>query len=203
MNLSELGYYTMLNAERINSIKLCVKHIVNDAVPGAFVDCGVNKGGSSMLMAILLDHYRQTHRKIYMYDTFTGMPKPGKFDRKGKGEFTGYSKNWCQCPLPEVKQNMALTEYPSQNIVYAEGLIEDTVHKIIPEEIALLHLDMDFYSPTKAGLINLMPLISKGGYLVIDDYGCWKGCRKAVNEVLGDDIEFTYKPDYSQRILKI
>jgi len=62
-----------------------------------------------------------------------------------------------------------------------EGLIEKTLPRTIPDRIAFLHLDMDLYAPTLHALRYLYPRMSKGGVLIIDDYGHWKGARKAVD----------------------
>ena len=51
----------------------------------------------------------------------------------------------------------------------------------LPKKICILRLDTDFYSSTKIELEKLWPLLSKNGILIIDDYGFWQGCKKAVD----------------------
>jgi O-methyltransferase len=60
--------------------------------------------------------------------------------------------------------------------------VEDTIPASVPEQIALLRLDTDWYESTKCELEILFPRLVKGGVIIIDDYGCWQGARKAVDE---------------------
>jgi hypothetical protein len=91
---------------------------------------------------------------------------------------------WAFSTLETVKQTMSLSDYPSDNIQYIKGRVEETIPAIMPEKIALLRLDTDWYESTKHELIHLFPKLVKGGVLIIDDYGFWKGARKAVDEYI-------------------
>ena len=73
-----------------------------------------------------------------------------------------------------------------QTVHIIKGLFEDTItkYKMNIGKIALLHLDGDWYESTKVSLENLFDNIVPGGYIVIDDYGHWRGCKKAVDEFL-------------------
>jgi hypothetical protein len=89
---------------------------------------------------------------------------------------------WCYSTLDEVKNNMAKTNYPSEKITYIQGKVEETIPNILPNKIAILRLDTDWYESTKHEMIHLFPLLVKGGVLIIDDYGHWQGARKAIDE---------------------
>src|SRR5690606_23062787 len=80
------------------------------------------------------------------------------------------------------KATMSLSAYPAGNIRYVAGKVEDTIPAVIPDKIAILRLDTDWYSSTKHELVHLFPKLSNGGILIIDDYGHWEGARKAVDE---------------------
>jgi hypothetical protein len=84
--------------------------------------------------------------------------------------------------LADVKRNMALTGIESDQMIFVKGKVEDTIPNTIPEQIALLRLDTDWYESTKHELIHLYPKLIKKGILIIDDYGHWKGCKEAVDE---------------------
>ena len=77
---------------------------------------------------------------------------------------------------------MFSTGYPKSKIKFVKGMVEKTIPKTIPRKISLLRLDTDFYKSTKHELENFFPLLSVGGVIIIDDYGSWKGARKAVDE---------------------
>jgi len=151
---------------------------------------------------------------IYAFDTFEGMSKPSEFDMdlkdvNAKKTYDQYSKKnekWCYGSLEEVKNN--LSNYDAdyyKKFKFAKGKVEDTlkIKENLPEKISLLRLDTDFYESTKIELEVLYPKLSKGGILIIDDYGHWKGSQKAVDEYfdLGNNFEFMHRIDYGTRLL--
>lgn len=180
--------YTLTSTERKFALYKAVQYIINNDIEGDFVECGVWKGGSTMLIAHTLLRLNATNRKIYLYDTFEGMVEPTKGDRLiGRESIdTQYiwekRKKWCYASLDKVKKNMISTGYPEKNIIFVKGKVEDTIPSKIPSKISLLRLDTDWYESTKHELIHLYPLLSKNGVLLLDDYGCWAGAKKAADE---------------------
>lgn len=186
--------YTMTSVERMYALYLSLNYIVDNNIDGDFVECGVWKGGSSMLIAEFLASKNIAHRKIFMYDTFEGMSAPTEKDvdiiRETSAEklLAQNSKEvsdsvWCYSSLDEVKRNMGLTRFNQNNIVYVKGKVEDTIPHTMPNnELALLRLDTDWYESTKHELNHLFPLLQQKGVLIIDDFGHWDGAKKAVLE---------------------
>lgn len=173
-----------------------VKYVAAKNIPGDLVECGVWKGGSAMLMALTLMKCGITDRKIYLYDTFEGMSEPTTADEDLKGNKAGQllkeqdkhgEKNvWCYSTLEEVKKNMAGTGYPEGNIILVKGKVEDSIPGTIPSSISLLRLDTDWYESTYHELKHLYPILTEKGVLIIDDYGHWKGARKAVDQYISE-----------------
>jgi hypothetical protein len=185
--------YTMTSVERMYALYHSVNYVLDSKIEGDFVECGVWRGGSSMLIAKCLAKRGQGDRKVYLYDTYEGMSKPDGFDvtvdsqedAMGKFESTATSEDssdWCYASLEEVQQNMRKTGYEQENITFVKGKVEDTIPGTIPGKIALLRLDTDWYQSTKHELEHLYPLLEKRGVLIIDDFGHWEGCKKAVVE---------------------
>ena len=164
---------------RAEFLKEAVHKVTN--IPGDFVECGVWRGGNCMLMATELQKMGQ-NRKIWLYDTFEGMPKPGEHDVKfdGKKAKDIWYEDWCRASLSDVEKNMVSTGYT--NWICIVGDVLKTIPKNTPKQIALLRLDTDFYESTKHELIHLYPLLEKDGVLIIDDYHSWQGSRKACDE---------------------
>ena len=168
-----------------------VKYIVENKIPGDIVECGVWRGGITQLAALTMIHLKDTSRKIYLYDTFEGMPKPEDEDldwdgnraldtwRKItlKGEKWGFGGD-----INSVNQLMLSTKYPKEKIIITKGKVENTIPNVIPKKISLLRLDTDFYKSTLHELNHLFPILVLGGILVIDDYGYYLGSRKATDE---------------------
>jgi O-methyltransferase len=189
---AQTKHYTMTSPERMYALFEAVTYIEKAGIPGDIVECGVWRGGSMMLAAYTLKNLGCTHRTLWLYDTFQGMAKPEAIDQKSlpavsplkkwtKQERDGFV-DWCYAPLDDVVKNLASTEYPPDKVKFVEGKVEDTLPTHLPAEIALLRLDTDFYSSTLHELTYLFPRLSEGGVLIIDDYGCWVGARKATDE---------------------
>jgi O-methyltransferase len=200
--------YTMVEKERCYALYQSVLYILQNNIPGHFVECGVWKGGSAMLIAFVLLQRGISDRKIYLYDTFEGMAKPGEMDgphEKAEWEsmqVTETLNKMCYAPVEEVKTNLAKTGYPADNILWVKGKVEETIPGTIPQYIALLRLDTDWYESTKHELVHLYPLLSAKGVLIIDDYGAWQGARKAVDEYLTKQgAAFLHRIDWTGRLL--
>ena len=200
--------YTLVPVERCFVLYQTVQYIIKNNIEGDFVECGVWKGGSSMLMAYTLQDAGISNRKIYLYDTFEGMTKPGEMDgpeekdQWEQGKVTDTLNNMCYSPIEEAKANMDKTGYPVENIIIVKGRVEDTIPRTISSKISLLRLDTDWYESTKHELVHLFPLLEKNGVLIVDDYGAWQGARKATDEYFNKIPNIFFgRIDYTGRIV--
>jgi hypothetical protein len=184
--------FTMTSVERIYGLCLAVDYVSRRRIPGAIVECGVWKGGSAMAAALTLKRAGDDQRNIVLFDTFRGMTPPREVDRDVSGrsaaellesEDPASSLVWAAASLSEVQRNLASTDH--KRVEYVEGDVADTIPSRAPQEIALLRLDTDWYESTRHELVHLFPRISRGGILIIDDYGHWSGARRAVDEYFG------------------
>lgn len=189
--------FSTSSPERIYAYYSAVEYIVKSGIPGDFAECGVFRGGSSMALALTLLKMQDTSRKLYLYDTYAGMPKPTEKDKDihrdyklafktwEKGLKDGYNE-WRYAPLEEAKKNMFSTGYPQENMIFVKGKVEDTIPGTIPSKIAILMLDTDFYESTYHELKHLFPILSKGGILIFDDYGSWTGEKEAADRYFSE-----------------
>lgn len=204
--------YTMTSPERLYSLLEAVRYIVQNQIPGAVVECGVWRGGSMMAAALMLSQLDRADRELYLFDTFNGMPKPKSVDRTYDGTAGGEifedlqtgddCSDYCRASLDEVQEVLKSSNYPMSNVHFIKGKVEETVPEYAPTPIALLRLDTDWYDSTKHELSHLFPRLSHGGVLIIDDYGHWHGCRKAVDEYFShaDRRIYLARIDYTGRI---
>lgn len=179
--------YTMTSKERLFALYQAVNYIQENNIEGDIVECGVWKGGSSMMAALSLSK-KEHQRNLYLYDTFEGMNEPTENDINMIGEAaenTWQGRDKCEAGIEEVKKNMASTAYSMEKTLYIAGMVEETIPKTIPNKIAILRLDTDWYESTYHELVHLFPKLVSGGVLIIDDYGHWQGAKKAVDEYFG------------------
>lgn len=183
---------SMTSIERMFSLYTSTEYVLKNNIKGDFVECGVWKGGSSLLIALILKKNNITDRNIYLYDTFEGMSEPTAEDVDLNGvsakkqltdsNIEDQKSVWCYSGIDEVKKNFSDNNLDLSKINFVKGKVEDTIPNTIPTDIALLRLDTDWYTSTKHEMVNLFPILNSKGILIIDDYGHWKGCRDAVDE---------------------
>ncbi len=175
--------FTMTSDARVAALDRSVEHCVSRGVPGAFVECGVWKGGSVMAMALVLQRL-DARRQIHLFDTFTGMVAPNaeEADPQGLPALEQWSEGWFAVGLAEVRSNVLSTGYDPTQFTFVAGPVEETLPARAPETIALLRLDTDWYESTYHELVHLYPRLERGGVLIIDDYGHWSGARAAVDD---------------------
>lgn len=188
--------FTQTSPQRIASLCDAIRYIVKAQIPGDIVECGVWRGGSMVAIARTLLETGDTARNLFLYDTFEGMPQPGEKDVTYSGTSASTLMHqsrkddslsiWCYAPLEQVKSLVCGVGYPREKIHFVQGKVEDTISHIVPERIALLRLDTDWYESTRHELIHLFPRLSKGGVLIVDDYGHWQGSRQAVDDYLAE-----------------
>jgi hypothetical protein len=191
--------WTMTSELHMNAAVGAILQINERRVPGDIVECGVWKGGMSMGM-IFANMRHNTDRHFWLFDTFEGLPPPTEKDedrahkvweqvKKGDPTVNDFDKHrvedgkWNYGALELVKSNVYYTHYPRENIHFVKGKVEDTLPSTtLPEKIALLRLDTDFYLSTKAEMEYLWDRIVPGGLLIVDDFCTWGGSREAVIE---------------------
>ncbi len=206
---------TMTSPERILAFCDSAEYVSKHNISGDIVECGVWKGGSTAAAARTLLNLNHSNRTLWLYDTYDGMSAPSENDVDLRGQSadellandTASSSEapdsiWCRCSLETVKRTMAQTGYPEENIRYVKGKVEDTLPEVSPEQISILRLDTDWYESTLCELDVLFPKLAVGGVLIIDDYGHWQGCRRAVDEYFAQHgiKMFLQRIDYTGRI---
>ncbi len=180
--------WTMTSTERLYALIQAVRYVSASGIPGAMVECGVWKGGSMAAIARTLLQVHDFGRELYLFDTFRGMSEPTNKDIDYSGTEAAtvlVQDRGTRCenaPLHEVKRVLRETGYPKDKIHFVEGKVEATIPMHAPDTISLLRLDTDWYESTAHELMHLFPRLHRGGVLIIDDYGHWKGCRQACDE---------------------
>jgi hypothetical protein len=187
--------HTMLSYQRLVTLWQQVRYLDRTGIDGALVECGTWKGGAAALMGLAHRRWGEASRDLHLFDSFQGLPEP---DRAHDGEmavrYAGeraagrlQSIGKCVGTLEDNKPVLTtIAQYPRSLTHYHVGWFQDTLPLACSslKTIALLRIDGDWYESTKICLETLFPLVSSGGIVVIDDYGKWAGCRKAVDEFM-------------------
>jgi len=211
--LQRASTFTMTSVERQVALLDAVRYTVRRGIPGDFVECGVWRGGSSMIIALALLEMGVRDRDLYLFDTYEGMTPPTDADRSldgrsARAQLDEQSKSdassvWCCAGIDDVLANMTSTGYPRERIHLVKGPVEETIPGVLPATIALLRLDTDWYESTRHEMLHLFPRLSADGVLIIDDYGHWQGARRAIDEYFAEhgSCHLMHRLDYTGRML--
>jgi hypothetical protein len=181
--------------ERLFATFMACRYVVDANIAGDFVECGVWRGGNSIIAAEVFTGL-PVPRFVWLFDTFAGMTQPTAVDINFRGEPAAAKfrlsersdhNEWCFSPIEEVKANFANAGLLTDQVRFIKGDVAKTLSGSgeLPAAIAILRLDTDWYESTKVELEALYPRLVPGGVLIIDDYGHWGGARKAVDEYFG------------------
>jgi O-methyltransferase len=170
--------HTMCSNARLRGLYRAVQHVAHNNIAGDLVECGSARGGSAALMALTSRHLGE-RRQVWLFDTFEGLPAPtsGDPDYEIAKLFTGD----CIGTLDEVRALFERLQI-AEGTQFVVGLFQDTLPRTQIPAIAVLHVDGDWYESVKVCLENLYDKVTPGGIIQFDDYGYWKGARKAVDE---------------------
>jgi len=206
--------YSMTPLVRLWAMIQAIKEVRNKNLEGDIVECGVWKGGYLILSQLLVEEFKMD-KAVYGYDTFQGMTEPGDMDIEketgtpAKVEWEKHKSkdhnSWCLSTIEEVQKTIKNNVKNCGNVKLIQGKVEDTLkeEKNLPKTISVLRLDTDWYESTKLELEVLYPRLVKGGVLIIDDYGCWEGSKKAVDEYFkGSDVWLHYVDKECRLIIK-
>jgi len=200
--------YTMMTWEALVTLYQQVRWCEQNSIKGDFVECGVWKGGSLGLMALCNLNSAQARRNLHGFDNFDDGCEPdpavdgkdilnqtSRLSGEMKEKFSGalkpvkgiYDSLGGAGSLSEVKNLLEKKiAYPNEYIHLHQGWFEHTVPGFSQQKkpIAILHLDCGLYRSTKVCLEQLYESVIENGFIIVDDYGTYEGCRKAVDEFL-------------------
>lgn len=175
--------YSMVPSRRLRLLYDLATRIETERISGAIVECGVYNGGSAVMMQDASARAGGA-RDIWLFDSFEGLPPPTEND--GAYERAHYFKGWCGGTEAMVLEAFDRARVSRKNLHIVPGWYDATFPTEVPKvgDIALLHIDCDWYESVKICLEQLYPRVVPGGYVELDDYGTFPGCRKALHEYL-------------------
>jgi O-methyltransferase len=172
---------TMIGMQRLTSLQQCVETVLADGIPGDLVECGVWRGGASILMRAVLSAYGDDTRQVWLCDSFAGVPPPDTANYQAdKGIKLHRHANVLGIPEAEVRANFERYGLLDDRVRFLPGWFKDTLTDAPIEQISVLRLDGDLYESTIQALDGLYPRLSSGGFCIIDDYYALKACEQAV-----------------------
>jgi O-methyltransferase len=175
---------TMVGRLRLDSLQTCIRQLISDNVPGDLIETGVWRGGASIFMRAVLKAYGDTGRTVWVADSFQGLPKAGPGRRPSDPGDQGdqlWKLSQLAVSMEQVQANFARYGLLDEQVRFLPGWFKDTLPGAPIGSLALLRLDGDMFESTMVALESLYPKVSPGGYVVVDDYRSFDGCRQATD----------------------
>lgn len=173
---------TMVGLRRLNNIQYCLEDVIARKVQGDFVETGVWRGGSSILAKAVFRHHGANDRIVWCCDSFEGMPTPTSSDLSIDSNADFSDRDYLVATDVQVANNFRKFGLLDDNVRFLKGWFSETLPTAPIGDIAVLRMDGDLYESTMDALKHLYHKVSAGGYVIVDDYKSWKGCRTAVDE---------------------
>jgi O-methyltransferase len=170
---------TMIGRVRLNNVHRCVERAIQDGVPGDLIETGVWRGGVPILMRAIVKA-RGEDRLVWVADSFVGLPDPDLAAHPLDREFIGHEK--FDVGIDEVRAQFERYRLLDDGVRFLEGWFKDTLPTVAGREFAVVRLDGDMYGSTIEALTELYPLLSTGGFLIVDDYHAYHACSQAVTD---------------------
>lgn len=173
--------HSMIGARRMRNIEECLDAVREDGVPGDLMETGVWRGGATVFMRGYLAAYDMGDRDVWVADSFEGLPAPTRPEDR-KLDFSAVKAPILAVSLEEVQGLFARYGLLDGRVKFLKGWFRDTLPAAPVEKLALLRLDGDLYESTMDALAALYDRVAPGGFVLVDDYGDFPPCRKAVDE---------------------
>lgn len=172
---------TMIGSTRMRNLRqLCEDVILND-VPGDFIETGVWRGGACIFMRGVLAAYADTQRRVFVADSFAGLPPPSPEIYAADAGDTHHTHKQLAISRTDVEENFRRYDLLDEQVVFLEGWFKNTLPNAPIQKLAILRLDGDMYESTIQSLDALYRKLSYGGFVIVDDYSL-APCAQAVNE---------------------
>jgi O-methyltransferase len=173
--------HTMVSMQRLENLQACVESVIAEDVPGDLIETGVLRGGCSILMRAVLKAHGVTDRRVWLADSFEGLPPPDPEKYPADAGATWHLFLGGDVGVAEVRRNFERYGLLDDQVCFLKGWFKDTLPTAPLGQLALIRLDGDLYESTMDALVPLYPRLSVGGYLIIDDYSL-PMCKQAIHD---------------------
>jgi hypothetical protein len=171
--------HTMIGVARMNTLRKLTELVLSENIPGDLIETGVWRGGACILMRGVLKAYGDTERKVFVADSFEGLPAPSHPVDAG---LRLHEVKFLAVSQEEVVNNFRIYGLLDEQVVFVKGWFKDTLSKLAADRLALVRLDGDMYESTMQAIEALYPRLSIGGFLIVDDYGAFPQCKHAIDD---------------------
>ncbi|PEF43390.1 TylF/MycF family methyltransferase [Bacillus wiedmannii] len=177
--------HSMIGRTRLNQLHQAMQTVLDEKIEGDFIETGVWRGGACIFMRGFLKNYNILDRKVWVADSFEGLPMPSAEKYPVDENDILYKFNYLSVSLEDVKRNFEKFDLLDEHVMFLKGWFKDTLPVAPINKVAIARLDGDMYESTMDSLTNLYDKVSPGGFIIIDDYSLYT-CKTAVTDFRRD-----------------
>jgi hypothetical protein len=171
--------HTMIGIPRLENLQWCVEEVLKSGIQGDLIETGVWRGGATIFMRGILKAYGVTDRRVWVADSFEGLPIG---DHPKEKHLELHLNQDLAVSLEDVMRNFQRYGLLDEQVMFLKGWFKDTLPSAPIEKLAVMRLDGDLYESTMDALVNLYGKLSRGGFVIIDDYNSVLSCNDAVHD---------------------
>jgi len=175
--------YTLVGPDAARNLCVLARRLEGENIPGDVIECGVCNGGTAAILARFATR-SPLNRVVWLLDSFEGMPQTTSEDTASP-----YDDGPAEAHIGKergdphrVNEVLHAVEADMKRVQIVPGWFQDTFPSVKTSQIALLNIDADWYESVKLCLETFYDRVVPGGFISIDDYGYWPGCKRAVDE---------------------
>lgn len=188
--------HSMIGELRMHNLRTLCEDVLARNLPGDFIEAGVWRGGACILMRSILSAYGDTSRRVWVCDSFEGLPPPDPATYPQDAGDTHVTYSELAISLEQVKSNFAKYGLLDEQVRFVKGWFKDTLPSAPITSLSILRVDGDMYQSTIEALEALYPKLTIGGYVIIDDIGAVPACQQAV-------IDFRTRHNIADDVVRI
>lgn len=173
---------SMIGLKRMASLCELCERVIDDQVPGDFIETGVWRGGACILMRAVLEAHGVRDRTVWVADSFAGLPPADPEHYPAETVQGWHTFRELAVDLETVQENFRKYGLLDGQVRFLKGWFKDTLPVAPIDRLAIARLDGDMYESTRQALEALYPKLQPGGFLIVDDFGSLEPCRTAVME---------------------
>lgn len=174
--------HTMIGLKRLDNIQRLVEEVLKNDIAGDLIETGVWRGGATIFMRAILKSYNIKNRYVWVADSFSGLPSPDLKNYPQDASSDLHTVRYLSVGLKEVKKNFASYDLLDNQVKFLAGYFKDTLKSTPIKKLAVIRFDGDTHEAVTLVLKYLYPKLSKGGFMIIDDYKVIRACKNGVDD---------------------
>jgi O-methyltransferase len=173
--------HTMVGLKRLDNLQFCVETVLQEQIPGDFLETGVWRGGASIFVKGCLVAHGDRTRRVWLADSFCGLPPPDDDRFPADRGWNFHKSTELAVSRSTVEANFQSYGLFDERIHFLEGWFKTTLPSAPVERLAVLRMDGDLYESTIQALETMYEKVSPGGFVIVDDFAL-PPCANAVHD---------------------